>query len=174
MDFPFDVKATCDTCGEVGAYDVYGDWICNKCLGPQVEVIVPGGMFGAWEGGDALDSVLRRIALAIPNHEGNWAGKYGAEYDCDVFAMHPFCWCEKADCPWCNMGDENGPDYKEWAKKYGWEEGFGAPNFWHKKSGLRVYWYKYIGRDTEFIGTLGDLEKIEKECKEAINASAAQ
>lgn len=25
--------------------------------------------------------------------------------------------------------------------------GRGAPNFWHKPSGVRVWWYKYIGRD---------------------------
>ena len=28
----------------------------------------------------------------------------------------------------------------------GAEPGKGAPNFWHKPSGLRVWWYKYIGR----------------------------
>ncbi|PSR30175.1 MAG: hypothetical protein C7B46_18255 [Sulfobacillus benefaciens] len=28
----------------------------------------------------------------------------------------------------------------------------GAPNFWHKPSGLRVWWYKYIGRDMTVQG----------------------
>lgn len=27
-----------------------------------------------------------------------------------------------------------------------------APNFWHKPSGFKVWWYKYIGRDTETLG----------------------
>lgn len=28
-----------------------------------------------------------------------------------------------------------------------------APNFWYKPTGLRVWWYKYIGRSTEVDGT---------------------
>lgn len=28
-----------------------------------------------------------------------------------------------------------------------------APNFWHKPSGFKVWWYKYIGRDVEMYGT---------------------
>jgi len=30
--------------------------------------------------------------------------------------------------------------------------GRGAPNFWHKPSGLKVWWYKYIGRSQEVVG----------------------
>jgi len=30
-----------------------------------------------------------------------------------------------------------------------------APNFWHKPSGLKVRWYKYIGRDMEIEGADG-------------------
>src|SRR5690606_31203002 len=26
---------------------------------------------------------------------------YGCEYENDVFMMHPFCWCEEPECPWC-------------------------------------------------------------------------
>lgn len=26
---------------------------------------------------------------------------YGTEYENDTFLMHPFCWCERDDCPWC-------------------------------------------------------------------------
>lgn len=25
-----------------------------------------------------------------------------------------------------------------------------APNFWHKPSGLKIWWYKYIGRGMDF------------------------
>lgn len=34
---------------------------------------------------------------------GGLGGKYGygADYENDVFAMHPYCWCERADCEWC-------------------------------------------------------------------------
>lgn len=26
---------------------------------------------------------------------------YGGIYENDVFMMHPYCWCERDDCPWC-------------------------------------------------------------------------
>jgi hypothetical protein len=26
---------------------------------------------------------------------------YGCDYENDVFMMHPFCWCERPECPWC-------------------------------------------------------------------------
>jgi hypothetical protein len=26
---------------------------------------------------------------------------YGAVYENAVFEMHPYCWCERDDCPWC-------------------------------------------------------------------------
>lgn len=29
--------------------------------------------------------------------------------------------------------------------------GRGAPNFWHKPTGLRIWWYKYIGRSMEIV-----------------------
>lgn len=32
----------------------------------------------------------------------------------------------------------------------------GAPNFWHKSSGLRVWWYKWIGRDMKCESLGGD------------------
>lgn len=52
---------------------------------------------------------------------------YGTEYGSELFAMHPFCWCDKDECPWCR---EEDPE----------------PNFCHKESGLKIWWYKYIGR----------------------------
>lgn len=41
----------------------------------------------------------------------------------------------------------------------------GAPNFWHKPSGLKVWWYKYIGRSQEVIvGNDWKLKKVFAEC----------
>jgi len=40
------------------------------------------------------------------------------------------------------------------------EEGRGAPNFWHKPSGLKVWWYKYIGRDMEHVGEANLLDVL--------------
>lgn len=29
---PFDPKQKCDTCDHLGAYDFYGDYVCEACL----------------------------------------------------------------------------------------------------------------------------------------------
>jgi len=55
---------------------------------------------------------------------------YGFEYDSSEFMMKPYCWCEEDGCPWCDYD----LDYQQ------------APNFHHKPSGFKVWWYKYIGR----------------------------
>jgi len=136
---------------------------------------------------------------------------YGASWDSKVFMMHPYCWCERDDCPWCatctcpdsawtykidgkivsedeyidfmprNLGTRPprliggvaNPEYKKWMERAaelnrrrsyehtpvcpfclgtgvgagkGAEPGMPAPNFWHKRSNMKVWWYKYIGR----------------------------
>lgn len=48
-------------------------------------------------------------------------------------------------------------------KDKGVEPGKGAPNFWHKKTGLKVWWYKYIGRGMETQGS-ADISSIIREC----------
>lgn len=52
----------------------------------------------------------------------------------------------------------------------GAEPGRGAPNFWHKPSGLKVWWYKYIGRDMETNRPFTDEEliRIQNECIESL------
>lgn len=30
-DFPFDKELVCQACNGVGAYDFYGDYLCEKC-----------------------------------------------------------------------------------------------------------------------------------------------
>ncbi|MDO1560378.1 hypothetical protein Q0812_13165 [Brevundimonas sp. 2R-24] len=47
----------------------------------------------------------------------------------------------------------------------GFAPGKGAPNFWHKPTGLRVWWYKYIGRSQEALAPKGvKVEAIISEC----------
>jgi hypothetical protein len=78
---------------------------------------------------------------------------YGANYENDTFMMHPFCWCEREDCPWCGeigampqlLRDVLGAKYAESER---------APNFLFKPTGFKVWWYKYIGRDQETQGTM--------------------
>lgn len=38
---------------------------------------------------------------------------YGAYFENDVFTMHPFCWCDRDDCPWC-LGCTCGDDAHRW------------------------------------------------------------
>lgn len=98
----------------------------------MVRFVFPAGMFGANEHDSSLDTVLRDIAVAASNDpDGEWAEKYGTDFENDTFMMHRFCWCDDDDCQWC-MGDE--------------------PNFRYKPSGFEVIWYKFIGRDVKTEG----------------------
>lgn len=59
----------------------------------------------------------------------------------------------------------------------GFVAGRGAPNFWHKPSGLKVWWYKYIGRGDEAVSpSEPDLLAIRADCladiEKATTASA--
>lgn len=51
--------------------------------------------------------------------------------------------------------------------------GRGAPNFWHKPSGLMVWWYKYIGRSMESAGGNAKLDArgIINDCIARVKAS---
>lgn len=173
----------------------------------NVQIVFPVGAWGASEADDALDTLLREIAVkASPDPRMEWAEKYGTDCDNDVFMMHHYCWCEREDCPWCGgcdcppsafhyYIDGQEVSYKQWDALYrdnvppytekGWEQvsaainrrrtekhdavcdyctgkgvfatngaepRMGAPNFWHKASGLKVWWYKYIGRDSHEMG----------------------
>lgn len=63
---------------------------------------------------DDLYDLTERAARAGHDIGGGLLGGefgYGAWIDNDVFMMHPFCWCEKSDCPWCapcECGDDAG------------------------------------------------------------------
>jgi hypothetical protein len=48
----------------------------------------------------------------------------------------------------------------------------GAPNFWHKPSGFKVWWYKYIGRDMETSGEVADTGTMIDECIASLKAAA--
>lgn len=46
-----------------------------------------------------------------------------------------------------------------------WKPSQQAPNFWHKSTGLKVWWYKWIGRDMEFLCPPAiDLQAVFSEC----------
>jgi hypothetical protein len=74
---------------------------------------------------------------------------YGTDYSNDVFEMHPFCWCDRKDCKMCTK------DF---------------PHFIHRKSGLEIHWYKWIGRDMRYSKNIPDKEwnMILKECRDSV------
>jgi len=108
-------------------------------------VFVPKGALGASQYDTAIDTMLRDIAVYY-ERDGEWAEKYGTEYENDIFMMHPYCWCEKESCPWCGGEDR--------------------PNFIYKPTGLKIWWYKYIGRGVRLDdnGKDVDVEEIIKRC----------
>ena len=47
-----------------------------------------------------------------------------------------------------------------------------APNFWHKPSGFRVRWYKYIGRGMKAETEPDDLAAVLEECRASIGVAS--
>src|SRR5690606_35696842 len=165
-----------------------------------------------------LDAALRLLAeqVNLQLQCSDWAEKYGVEYENDVFMIHPFCWCERQDCPWCGgcectsdsfryFIDDREVTLEEWIEFYnkakdkeeadrrrtrrhdpvcdfclgkgifsqhGSEPGKGAPNFWYKPTNLKVWWYKYIGRDMETNRNYTGIEvyQILMDCLRSIGA----
>lgn len=129
-------------------------------MSDDIQVILPAGMVGPSEEDSALDKFLRMVGVKYAS-ESEWAEKYGASFENDVFLMHPYCWCDSETCAWCIHGDH--PDFeKVLGEKFGNEDQtqpylyarhrkrhyWDAPLFWYKPLDFRVSWYKFIGRET--------------------------
>lgn len=140
---------------------------------------------------EALDfglvSLTEAIAMLDPERVAHGclggAFGYGADYENDVFMMHPYCWCDNVEtcpwcygcnclwdesikCPWCagehRFADKGALPPDEWPQQ-------GAPNFWHKPSGLRVWWYKWIGRSQEVHNpNNADIGAVFRECVDSL------
>jgi len=138
---------------------------------------------------DAINSGLIAITKAIYRIDksrlsyGLLGGlyDYGADWDNDVFMMHPACGCESTACPWCAechcTDDFDCPSCSpshRWPEKgalparepFELSSEWGrAPNFWHKPSGMRVWWHKSIGRGMEVRSADGaGLNDVFAEC----------
>ncbi len=105
---------------------------------------------------------------------------YGATWRSDVFEMTPFCWCDKETCAYCEgfrpdiegkfqeLSEELKTEFtNRGAEPDGNVNYMTAPNFWHKSSGVEVWWYKYIGRGMVIKGE-GDLSTIGQDCLQDI------
>lgn len=78
---------------------------------------------------------------------------YGADFENDVFKMHPFCWCGREDCGYCSdIGTI--PQLLRDVMRLKYAKSKRLPNFLYKPSGFRMWWYKYIGRGEETKGEL--------------------
>lgn len=67
-------------------------------------------------------------------------------------------------CPFCKDG---------LCMDKGAEKGKRAPNFWHKPSGLKIWWYKYIGREMELSRdvTFEEIRTIREDCITSLTPS---
>lgn len=132
---------------------------------------------------DALSDGLRLLTKTICEASGaesqfGLGGEfgYGENYENEIFAMRRNCWCDGEDCPWCSYSSEHGRYFQERHRAHGAvpDHGSGgAPNFWHKPSGFKVWWYKWIGRDMEANGDC-DLAAIIAECAASLSPSPSR
>jgi hypothetical protein len=104
------------------------------------------------------DGLSNMATMFGKNHKDEkTSAKYGIDISNDVFAMHPYCWCDNPECPWCHeiYNKESGSTLEK-----------SAPNFWYKPTDLKIWWYKYIGREMESNREFSDDEwhAIEKAC----------
>ena len=76
---------------------------------------------------------------------------YGVNFENDVFAMHPYYW------GYCECEDEHDEDCPVI-----------QPNFYHKSSGLKIWWYKYALRDSYSNQKLANFAEIIDECIESL------
>lgn len=105
---------------------------CPWCAGCECEtILLLDGVESTYEQWSALyDSIVPR------------------DVDDDVLdAACKEAWSHRQDkvvkqCDFCKSGV---------GEQYGAQPGQSAPNFWHKPSGWKVCWYKYIGRDMKVI-----------------------
>lgn len=100
-------------------------WESNRESWLRLVSELPGEVFG-WSQSSIQELVLRGLAVQYGIEQG-WVDKYGAKVKTEMFEMHPYCWCDKKECPWC------GPQE--------------APHFSFDGGRVKVRWYKYIGRD---------------------------
>jgi|SRR5579872_1638087 len=122
-----------------------------------------------WSQCDQLDKMIKRIALYSAPDKDGWYDKYAVRVVNDVFEMHPYCWGSEPEHPdgspeWRDDDDDpplSCPLCNET-----------LPNFWHKPSGLKVWWYKYIGRGREILPVKYDPEQlgqIERDCIKSLS-----
>ena len=112
---------------------------------------------------DRVAEDLSVIAAMGAQPESPEPERYGADLANAIFRMHPYCWCEHPDCPWCTSSSIN-------AAHEGAIPETVAPNFWHRESGIRIWWYKTLGRSMHSNQEFSEAEwlAIVQRCKESL------
>lgn len=105
------------------------------------------------ESNELLFGLLMMVCQEIHTDPKYPADIYGANFENDVFKIHRYCWCEDEECPYCGEDE---------------------PYFIHKASGLKIWWYKYIGRSFNVMYPKESISNIElldifMDCVKSIN-----
>lgn len=93
-----------------------------------------------------------------------------------------------SDKNWCKISDEVNKhrtmrhdgvcDYclgKGMFEKFALKPSQSAPNLWHKQSGLKVWWYKWIGRDMKVENPHNvNVKNVFKECLKSVKNKEAE
>ncbi len=97
------------------------------------------------------EDLVYSFLIAISDTAGD-DSIYGYNIETPAFRMTRFCWCDEDTCPYC------GPERES--------------NFEHKRTGIKIWWYKYIGRDMLIEAnsemTAKEWNSILKECLDSI------
>ena len=102
---------------------------------------------------------------------GRWG--YACDFKNAAFMLHPYCWCEGEECPWCGGWRTHIPEGvppKAWT--FFRDVANYPPLFLHYATGIGVSWYKWIGRSLivhpEHLTVVW--QEILGECLESIGA----
>jgi hypothetical protein len=108
----------------------------------EINIVTPRGMFGGSVADNMMDIAMRVIGVGF-GEPGEWASKYGTNYENDVFAMRTQYW---GDCTCGAMDTEPGEPERDCEPTCPMV----LPNFLFKPTGFSITWYKYIGRSMEY------------------------
>lgn len=105
-------------------------YFCDNCgkvdeepekYAPEIGQAVFGNPWSEYDFESIEDYEIIEYMLRIISYFATGQESYSDYFENDIFALRPYYW-----------GDD--------------EEEMRKPNFFHKKSGLEIRWYKYIGR----------------------------
>lgn len=98
------------------------------------------------ERGIGFEEELMRLFDVAFAKVDEWGRSYGHEFKNDTWECHPYCWCDREECPQCGTGEQ--------------------PNFKHNPTGLEIRWYKYPLRDSYSTVplTIGKFSAIIDDC----------